>query len=251
MYCWVAHVVGIGWCCCGPHPYMLWNCLHELAVVNHTFIVRPRVMMCIPHPFAFSSRYACTGCWRPYIYCWACTSGRPRVVLKCSTPMYAFKSVCLDWLLLTTPLISCLPCSCSRVITMHSYDAFIHIRISYDPGGMFRLDSSPCSYCELALPPVVVILCICTFYFVSGTLVRHNHASDCFMVWPPVVILYFLPLCCISTMFCSLCWASPTEGVFVRFIAFAVTCSNSEPHPEPNFATTCMHNSNNAISCQD
>ena len=165
------------------------------------------------------------------------------MVLICSTPMYALKSVCLDWLLLLTPLFLGLPCSCSMVITMHSIliyatsltalvfdhafltrlalrsalcdDAFIHIRFSYKPGGMFRLHSNQYSYCELALQPAANMPCISTLYFVSGTLVRHNHASDCFLVWPPVLVLHFLPLCIIFTMFCFPRWASPTEGVFL------------------------------------
>ena len=127
--------------------------------------------------------------------------GRPRVVLMCSTPMYALQSVYVDWLLLTTPLFLGLPCSWSWVLTVHSIpmyamrltasmalvvdhafltrlalrsalcdDAFFHIRISYEPGGMFRLCSRQYSYCELALQPAATIPCICTFYFVSGVL---------------------------------------------------------------------------------
>ena len=38
----------------------------------------------------------------------------------CSTPMYALTSDCLGWLLLTTALFLGLPCSWSRVITVHS-----------------------------------------------------------------------------------------------------------------------------------
>ena len=67
--------------------------------------------------------------------------------------------------------------------------------------------------------------------FVLSTLfqaryVGHHHASDCFLVWLPVLVLHFLPFCIISTMFCFPWWASPTERVcvFVRFIAFAVVC---------------------------
>ena len=56
--------------------------------------------------------------------------------------------------------------------------------------------------------------------FVLSTLfqtryVGHNHASDCFLVWLPVLVLHFLPFCIISTMFCFPCLASPTERVFV------------------------------------
>ena len=40
------------------------------------------------------------------------------------------------------------------------------------------------------------------------------------------VLLYFLPLCSMSTLFCSPCWASPTEGVFCSFHCFAVAYSS-------------------------
>ena len=103
-------------------------------------------------------------------------------------------------------------------------DAFIHIRISYEPGGMFRLHSRQYNYCELALQPAAAIPCICTFYFVSGTLMRLNRASVCFLVGH-LSSCFFLPLCSMSTLFCSPCWASPAEGVFCSFHCFAVACS--------------------------
>ena len=48
-------------------------------------------------------------------------------------------------------------------------------------------------------------------------MVRHNHASGCFLVWLPVLVLHVLPLCIISTVFCFPWWASPTDGCVWSF----------------------------------
>ena len=110
--------------------------------------------------------------------CLGLPRGRPRVVLMCSTLNYGVPGLAVidhTFILrlalqlvqgvndaLHTLMASSLTASMALVVD-HAFltklalrsalydDAFIHIRISYEPGGMFRLCSRQYSYCELAL----------------------------------------------------------------------------------------------------
>ena len=193
--------------------------------------------MYIPHPFAYSSRYAQAVRDHTFIV------GLAQVV----GPGQGGVDMCHTLVCVQVGLPG-------LAVVDHTFIFLLALQLlqgAHDALHMTRSSSSvlatsraACFACILVNAVIVNLLCSRppSFYaFVHSTLFQ---ARWCAIIMPPTVSWFdhlsscFISCHCVAYPLCfvPLVWARPNEGVFVRFIAFAVTCSNSEPHPGTNFA---------------